>query len=271
MSERRVVIAASRHELADLVADKFVVRAAKSIRRTGRFRVVLTGGTIGIEVLHAIALHPRAKELDWSAVSIWWGDERFVPAGHPDRNDVQATAVFLGRLGFVDGNIHRFPAADGLDAETAAGVYRELLRGQAEDNQEWPEFDLAFAGMGPDGHVLSVFPGSDQARSAVPDVLAVRNSPKPPPERLTMTIPLLNRATRVWMVVAGSDKAAGLALALADASTIEVPAAGVRGRQSTKIFIDQELAARLPEDLIASRQFWSAEDERADYVPIALR
>lgn len=271
MSDKRVVIAPSRGELAGLVADKFLVRAAKSIRRTGQFRVILTGGTVGIETLAAIAQHPKAADLDWSKVQLWWGDERFVPAGHPDRNDQQAEKVFLSRLPLEEAHIHRFPAADGLDVETAAGVYRELLRSQAAEGEQWPVFDLAFAGMGPDAHVLSVFPGSDQARATVPDVLAVTDSPKPPAQRLTMTIPLVNRSARVWMVVAGSDKAAALALALADASTSEVPAAGLRGTQSTKMFIDQELADVLPEELISSGQFWSADDERADYVPKALR
>jgi 6-phosphogluconolactonase len=267
MSSRRVVIAANRQELTTLVADKFIVRALKTLERSGRFSVVLTGGSVGVETLADIARHPKSAEVDWSSVFVYWGDERFVPAGHSDRNDQQAADVFLGPLGIPEGNLFRFPAPDGLDVYEAATHFQQRL---APDGS-WPEFDLAFAGMGPDGHVLSVFPGRDEALAAEPGILPVTDSPKPPPQRLTMTIPLLNRATRVWMVVAGADKAAAMGLALADMNTVEVPAAGLRGAQSTKIFIDQELASALPQELLATDQFWTAADERADYVPKALR
>lgn len=271
MSEKRVVIAPSRGELAALVADKFLVRAAKAIRRTGKFCVVLTGGTVGIETLAEIAKHPSAKELDWSKVSLWWGDERFVPRGDKDRNDQQAAEVFLDLLPLNPDNIHRFPTSDSSTLEEGADAYAAELKAAAVEGQEWPTFDLAFAGMGPDGHVLSVFPGSDQAMSKEIGVSAVRSSPKPPPERLTMSLELFNRAERVWIVCAGTDKAAAMGLALANAATHEVPAAGVHGTKSTKIFIDQDLAQLLPAELVVTDQFWSADDERAGYVPKALR
>lgn len=267
MSERRVVIAASRQDLTTLVADKFIVRALKTLRRKGQFSVVLTGGSVGIETLADIALHPKASEVDWSSVSVYWGDERFVPAGHSDRNDQQAAEVFLEPLGIPESRIFRFPAADGLDLSEAAAEFQHRIAPEGS----WPEFDLAFAGMGPDGHVLSVFPGRDEARTSEAAILPVTDSPKPPPLRLTMTIPLVNRAARVWMVVAGADKAAAMGLALADMNPAEVPAAGLRGSHSTKIFIDQELAQALPAELLGTDQFWTADDERADYVPKALR
>lgn len=267
MNSRRVVIADNRQDLTTLVADKFVVRALKTLKRTGRFNVVLTGGSVGIETLADIALHPKAAEVDWASVFVYWGDERFVPAGHSDRNDQQAADVFLGPLGIPESNLFRFPASDGVDVHEAAIRFQQQIAPEGS----WPEFDLAFAGMGPDGHVLSVFPGRDEARATEPGILPVTDSPKPPPERLTMTIPLLNRATRVWMVVAGADKAAAMGLALADMNPAEVPAAGLHGTQSTKIFIDQELANALPQELLGTDQFWTADDERADYVPKALR
>jgi 6-phosphogluconolactonase len=262
-----VVIAANRQELTTLVADKFIVRALKTLKRSGRFSVVLTGGSVGIETLADIALHPKSSEVDWSSVFVYWGDERFVPAGHSDRNDQQAAEVFVEPLGIPEANVFRFPASDGLDVYEAAAQFQHRL---APDGS-WPAFDLAFAGMGPDGHVLSVFPGRDEALATEPGILPVIDSPKPPPQRLTMTIPLVNRATRIWMVVAGADKAAALGLALADMNTVEVPAAGLRGAQSTKIFIDQELAGALPRELLGAEQFWTADDERADYGPKAFR
>ena len=267
MNNRRVVIASSRQDVTTLVADKFIVRALTTLRCQDTFTVVLTGGSVGIETLAAITSHPKASEVNWSAVHFYWGDERFVPAAHADRNDLQAQEVFLEPLGIPEENIHRFPNSDEGDVDSAAEDFEHALTAEGK----WPDFDLAFVGMGPDGHVLSVFPGRDEAREGEPGIRAVHDSPKPPPERLTMTLPLLNRASRVWMVVAGADKAAAMGLALADASVPEVPAAGVRGTHSTKIFIDNELAMALPSELLGTDQFWTADDERADYVPKALR
>lgn len=248
-----------------------MVRAAKTLARNGALRVVLTGGGLGIEVLHAIAAHPRRDELDWKNVTFFWGDERFVPRGHEDRNDRAAREALLDIVKVPEAQIVSFPASDEVDSvTTAASLARDTLLRYGSDDQ-WPTFDIAFAGMGPDGHVLSVFPGSDAARVDSPDVLAVSDSPKPPPERLTMSLALLNRSARVWIVAAGADKAAGLGLALAGASVVEVPASGLSGGHSTKIFTDAELAGLLPEELVRREQFWSADDERADYVPQALR
>lgn len=271
MSDKRVVIAPSRAELAALVADKFVVRIGKLLRRKGHASVVLTGGSVGIEVLAAIADHAASAQLDWSQVDLWWGDERFVPEGSAERNDGQADEVFISKLAFDPARVNRVTYSDSSSLDEAAADYGRKLRAAAPEGEQWPIFDIAFAGMGPDGHVLSVFPGSDQARSTEVGVSPVRNSPKPPPERVTMLLALLNRADRVWMVVAGADKAAALGLMLAEAATFEVPAAGLKGRHSTKVFIDSELAELIPAELVTRQQFWSASDERADYVPHALR
>ena len=271
MENRRVVVAADAQELADLVADKFLVRARKCIRRQGLFRVILAGGSIAQRVVDSIARHPAAAQLDWTCVDVWWGDERFVDYDSEERNDLLAITA-LAKLGVSPEHIHRVPSPrEATDVHQAAMHYAEHLRSIAAPGQEWPEFDLALVGMGPDAHVLSVFPGSAQASLSVPDVVGVLDSPKPPAQRVTLTIPLLNRAQRVWLVVSGQEKAAGLALALADAQTREVPAAGIRGVQSTKIFTDSALAELLPPELMAKERFWSAEDERADYVPRALR
>ena len=272
MTDKRVVVAGSRAELADLVADKFVVRVRKLVRRQGAASIVLTGGTIAQEVYRAIAVHPGRDTVDWSTVDFWWGDERFVPAGDAERNDYQAEQALLDTLSVPAERIHRIPSAtDGVSVEEGASTYADLLHARAGDGEEWPYFDLAFVGMGPDAHVLSVFPGSTQALSTTPAVVAVTDSPKPPPRRITLTIPLVNRSRRVWMVVAGADKAAALGLALANAQVAEVPASAVSGTQSTKVFIDTELADALPKEFVTRQKFWSAADERADYVPNALR
>jgi 6-phosphogluconolactonase len=272
VTEKRAVVAGSRAELAELVADKFVVRVRKCVKRQGVAHVVLTGGSVASDVHRAIAAHPDRSSVDWSAVHFWWGDERFLPDGDGERNEKQATDDVLEPLGVPRENIHRMPALHtGLTLDAAADHYLAELARCATSGADFPDFDIAFAGVGPDGHVLSVFPGLPQAHLDRETVVGVTDSPKPPPERITMSIPLLNRAKRVWLVASGADKAPAIGLALAGAHVSEVPAAGLSGTQSTKVFIDAELAADVPDELVERQRFWSADDERADYVPNALR
>lgn len=272
MTEKRVVVAQSAQELAGLVAEKFIIRVRKTVRRESVAHVVLTGGTIAREVHRAVAHHPDRDSVDWAGVHFWWGDDRFVPGGHSDRNEQQATDDMLVALPLNGENIHRVASSDsGVSLEQAASAYAAELSRWAAPGERCPVFTLAFVGVGPDGHVLSVFPGTPVASMAEQAVVGVDNCPKPPPERVTMNVPLLNEAKRVWVVAAGSDKAAAIGLALAGAQVHEVPAAGVRGSHSTKVFIDAALAAGVPNELVERQRFWSADDERADYIPNSLR
>jgi 6-phosphogluconolactonase len=272
VTEKRAVVAGSRAELAELVADKFVVRVRKCVKRHGIAHVVLTGGSVARDVHRAIATHPDRASVDWSAVHFWWGDERYLPDGDPERNERQATEDMLEPLGVSPTTLHRMPARrSAVNLERAAEQYQAEMAAHAAEGESWPEFDIAFAGVGPDGHVLSVFPGVTQVGMDTEAVVGVEDSPKPPPQRITMTIPLLNRAKRVWLVASGADKAPAIGLALAGAHVSEVPAAGLSGTHSTKVFIDAELAAGVPEELVERQRFWSADDERADYIPNALR
>lgn len=249
MADKQLVVTPDREALVTRVADRFIDYATEVLAEESQFRVVLTGGTVGIDTLQAIANHPKAGSVDWSRVRLWWGDERFVPADNPDRNDHQAQEVFLSRLPIPEGNIYRFPTADHGDVDEAARSYGQLMRSQADPGEEWPTFHVAFAGMGPDAHVLSVFPGSAQARVDVPDILAVSDSPKPPPQRLTMTIALLNLSRKVWIVAAGAEKSTALTLALSpETTTWDAPVAGLHGRDSTEIFVDRELADAIAAD-----------------------
>ncbi len=272
MTQKRAVVAGSRAELAELVADKFVVRVRKCVKRRGVAHVVLTGGSVARDVHRAVAAHPDQADVDWSAVHFWWGDERYLSEGDPERNEKQATDDMLVSLGVPSRCIHPMPAyRPGVSTEAAAEHYAAELASHAGEGTSYPEIDIAFAGVGPDGHVLSVFPGYPQTTLEYETVVGVDNSPKPPPQRITMSIPLLNRSTRVWMVASGADKAPAIGLALAGALVSEVPAAGLSGMHSTKVFIDAELAADVPGELVERQRFWSADDERADYIPNALR
>jgi 6-phosphogluconolactonase len=109
-------------------------------------------------------------------------------------------------------------------------------------------FDICLLGMGPDGHVASLFP-EHPSSYAEGEVIAVRASPKPPPERLSLTLPVINRSREVWFLVSGSDKAAAAKMALMGAGPVQVPAAGVAGAERTLWLMDSDAASELPRDL----------------------
>lgn len=253
---RIVLVHENRPALSAAVAEKFYNVVGDILAAKARAHVVFTGGSVGGEVLAAIAASPHRDQLDWNRVEIWWGDERWLPAGDPERNDSLAEKSLLNQLvssGVLDpARIHRFNASDGdASLEEAAAHYAgELANFSAEDGVA-PDFDLVFLGVGPDGHIASLFPGRDGIRVDEPGVIAVRDSPKPPPERLSLTLPMINRADRIWLCLAGADKAAALGLALAGARAVDVPAAGVTGRLKTVFFIDAEAAVEMPPELLA--------------------
>ncbi|MBB5843146.1 6-phosphogluconolactonase [Conyzicola lurida] len=227
----------------------------------GEATVVLTGGTMGSAVLSEINNSPARDTLDWSRVHFWWGDERWLPRGDAERNETQAREALLDHLGLDGSTIHAFPASDeGIDLDAAAEVYALELAAHAHEGATLPRFDITFLGVGPDGHVASLFPEQPGIRETEATVIAVRNAPKPPPERLSLTLPVINSSTRIWMVLAGADKASALGLSLAGASINEVPAAGVEGRRSTLYYVDREATAEVPENLTATEIFWTAAD-----------
>lgn len=250
-SEKRVVIAATPSELAEVVAKRLLSRLSKRTAAGKTAHVSLTGGSMGIAVLAAAGRHERAGSVDWSRVHVWWSDERFVPHGHADRNDAGADAALLRTCGIPAENIHRMPASDdGEDLDAAAVTYAAELAAFGQEGEPWPSFDVCLLGVGPDGHIASLFPDRGEIQVTDAAVLPVRDSPKPPAERLTLTRPVINAAKRVWMVLTGTDKASALGLALAGASYQSVPVAGAKGRRSTIFFVDEAAAGDVPEHLI---------------------
>lgn len=265
-TDRRVIVLPDKTALAAEVADRFVATTIRLVDERETVHVVLTGGSVGIAVLAAIGDHDRRDAVDWARVHLWWGDERWVPAGDPERNEGQARAALLDRIAIPAENIHTMPASDsGMSLDEAAAHYREEL--QREGRGTFPSFAITFLGVGPDGHVASLFPERPGPNVAEADVIAVRDSPKPPPERLSLTLPLLNSSERVWLVLAGADKAAALGLALAGASTADVPVAGVFGRHRTVVFIDEAASAEVPESLIAPTEYWTGAMDQPDWRP----
>lgn len=261
-NERRVIVHPDKETLAASVAARFITKIVDLIDEFDEANVVLTGGTMGIAVLAAVNASPARDSVDWSRVNVWWGDERWLPAGDPERNETQARAALLDHVPLDPARVHPMASSDaGLDLDEAATAYANELAAHAPRDGRQPHLDITFLGMGPDGHIASLFPERSGVRETVATVVPVRNSPKPPPERLSLTLPVINSSARVWLVVAGVDKASALGLTLAGASINEVPAAGVEGRRRTLFFVDAEAAAEVPETLIDPGQYWTREDD----------
>ncbi|WOF21746.1 6-phosphogluconolactonase [Microbacterium betulae] len=251
-ADTRVVVQPDKAALGENVANRFVGLLAQLTQQSRPVHVSLTGGSMGVAVLGATAGHAWRDNIDWSLVHFWWSDERFVPRADPERNAGQARTALLAQLDVPAENVHE-PAAsdDGVTLDAAAAAYAaELARFAQSDDRPYPAFDVCFLGVGPDGHVASLFPDRGEVLVTDGTVLAVRDSPKPPPERVTFTRPVINGSARVWMVLAGADKASALGLVMAGASYSSVPAAGAYGTEQTLVFTDAAAAAEVPEDLI---------------------
>ncbi len=239
MSERSVVVHPSAEVVAQATAARLLVRLLdlQSVRRP--LHVVLTGGTVGIAVLAEIDASPLRDAVDWTGVHLWWGDERFLPTGDPERNETQARAALLDRLPIPAAHVHPMPAADVVtDPETSAARYAATLADLAPDGSAVPAFDVVLLGVGPDGHLASLFPGHPALDVADRSVVGVRDSPKPPAERVTLTFPALAQAAELWFVTAGEGKAPAVARALAGDDLHRTPSAGAQGRERTYWLID---------------------------------
>lgn len=248
---KRVVVEPTPEVLAARVADRFLTRVRARTRNGRIAHIALTGGSMGAAVLRATAENERAAEIDWSLVHFWWGDERYLAHDHADRNAVQSREALLDRIPVPPENVHEVAAADsGLSLDDAAAAYADELARFGTDEHPWPSFAVCFLGVGPDGHIASLFPDRHEVTVTDAAALPVRESPKPPPERVTLTRPVLNSSKRVWLVLTGADKASALGLALAGASYTSVPAAGAKGRKRTVFFVDEAAAAEVSADLI---------------------
>ena len=242
MSTPRIEVHESAPALATAVAGELLARLTDLQAGGGEPQIGLTGGSIADAVHREIARLSPATEVDWSRVAVWWGDERYVAADSPDRNALQAREAFLTAVGADPAKVHEVPStSSAATVSDAAAAYADAIRTHGSG-----AFDVLMLGVGPDGHVASLFPGFPQLD--VDDTIAVpvTGSPKPPPERVSLTFPALNRAHSVWFLVAGDEKAPAVARALADGTDLhDCPAAGVTGTDETIWFLDRAAASQL--------------------------
>ena len=234
MTAPRIEVHDDRDALAAAVAGELLTRLADAQEAGAVPHLALTGGGIADAVHREIARLTTAssveRTVDWARVVVWWGDERFVAPDSSDRNSVAARAGFLDVVGVDAANVHEMPSTTtAADVEAGAAAYADEVHAHGTG-----EFEIVMLGIGPDGHVASLFPGYPQLDVNDRIAVAVTDSPKPPPERISLTFAALNRTRSVWFVVSGGEKAEAVSRALAEGSDLhDVPAAGVAGREET--------------------------------------
>lgn len=235
------VVEADRNRLAAVVAERLVALLALRSAQSDA-HVSLTGGSLGIATLAAVAEHPARDTVEWSRVHLWWSDERFVAREDGDRNALQARKALIDQIAIPSANVHETWASEDGSLDDAARAYADELRQFAEPGAAAPAFDACLLGVGPDAHIASLFPGRDEIHVADATVLPIRSSPKPPPERVTFTLPIINASQRVWLVVAGEDKAEAVARIRAGEDPAAAPASVARGTVETILFADEAAA-----------------------------
>ncbi|OIV38970.1 6-phosphogluconolactonase [Mangrovactinospora gilvigrisea] len=267
MSAPQIVVHRDKSLMAKATAARLVTRIVDAQAARGEASVVLTGGRNGNALLAELAASPARDAVDWSRLDLWWGDERFLPDGDPERNVTQARAELLDAVPLDPRRVHVMGASDGPDGDdvdAAAARYAEELAaaagsGAAEhaarvggEKRLVPAFDVLMLGVGPDTHVASLFPEQPGVYEADRTVVAVRGAPKPPPVRVSFTFPTIRAAQEVWLLAAGADKADAVALALSgSAGEVQAPASGARGVSRTLWLLDAEAAAKLPAGIVS--------------------
>jgi len=233
--------------LVDAAAKRLIDAIGSAVAARGRALIVLTGGGNGIALLRQLGMH--GQRIDWARVHLFWGDERYVPEDDDERNDKQARGALLDHIDIPSSNVHAMPASDGEfggDLAAAALAYEQVLAANAEPGRPVPDFDVHLLGMGPEGHINSLFPDTPAVRETSRMVVAVEDCPKPPPRRITLTLPAVQRSREVWLMVSGAGKADAAAAAIGGADPVSIPAAGGVGLQTTLWLLDEEAAAKLP-------------------------
>lgn len=220
--------------LVDAASQRFV-EVVESVQSNGSdARVVLTGGTAGIRVLEA--LREDSGQIDWQRVHVFFGDERNVPVTHEDSNEGQARAALLDHVDIPADRIHSYRLGE-LDMESSAEFYTGELEKFAPEG-----FDIHLLGMGGEGHINTLFPGTAAVRETEKLVVAEYNSPKPPSERVTLTLPAVARAQRVWLLVSGAEKAEAAGHVARRSDPVDWPAAGAQGQLETVLFVTEDAA-----------------------------
>ncbi|PIN16541.1 6-phosphogluconolactonase - like protein [Handroanthus impetiginosus] len=242
-SEEDVAVALAKYT-ADL--------SEKYIKEKGSFSVVLSGGSL-IDTLRKLVEAPYKDSVDWSKWLIFWVDERVVPLDHEDSNYLLASRGFLSKVPIPSGNVYAINYQK--SPEAVADDYEERLKQLVERKiipvsniSGFPKFDLMLLGMGPDGHVASLFPTRTQRNEKKRWVTFITDSPKPPPPRITFTFPVINSASDIAMVITGAELADATKIVLGgggNPDSVPLPAAEVSAENELTWFLDKDAASKL--------------------------
>jgi 6-phosphogluconolactonase len=253
VSVPEVVVHRDAVVLAEAIAARLVTRLVDAQASQGHAHLVITGGTIGTALLASVRDSTARDAVDWAHLDVWWGDERFVPDGDPDRNEDGARAALLDHVPIPAAQVHPIPGSSAASTpEEAADLYAKALAGglDADSRTGLPAFDVLLLGIGPDAHVASLFPENPAVHETEHTAVAVHGSPKPPPTRVSLTFRAIRSAHEVWIVAAGAEKATAVRLALdSHAGPLQVPASAARGQRRTLFLIDEAAASQLPKGL----------------------
>jgi 6-phosphogluconolactonase len=237
---REFIVLPDADAVAAATADRLIAAGQAAIEDHGRFHLALTGGSTPQIVCPMLVVPPRVLQLDWTKVEFFFGDERAVPARHPDSNYNAARQTLLDYLPRVGpGQVHRM-IGEAADLDAAARAYQALLnRIVPKGESGLPVLDLIWLGMGPDGHTASLFPGTgalnETERWVVPNWV-----PQLDAWRLTLTFPILNAAREVNLVATGEEKA--WAVRAVQAGSEDLPPSGLVDAARTVWLVDQAAA-----------------------------
>jgi 6-phosphogluconolactonase len=232
-----------REQLSRALAKAFVASARERASAGDRFSVALVGGSPP-RLLYELLATEFQDKAPWEHIHFFWSDERYVPHDHADSNVLMVRGALFDKVNVPAENIHA-PPTELDDPEQAAIRYEATIREFSAFKK--PCLDWVLLGLGEDGHFASLFPGSSALEENTRSVIVVRNSPKPPPVRLTMTLPLINQAAHVHFLVSGGGKAYALHSTLEGSTDpSRWPAQGVQPTRGTRTWwLDDEAAGRL--------------------------
>jgi 6-phosphogluconolactonase len=217
-------------ELARRVRARIEAIARRAVDRRGRFAFAIPGGSVAQEFLPALSV----AAIDWGATDVFWTDERWVPADSPDSNFGQARRLLFGAGPAAAARCHRI-RTDGPDTEAAAAAERELIAVAGDRGR----LDLILLGVGEDGHVCSLFPGRAELEETNRFVVPVVDAPKPPPRRISLTLPVLAAADHLWIGAFGATKADAVRGALTDPADPRPLARAVRAGRRVTMWLNQ--------------------------------
>jgi len=243
---RQIIVCLDSHDLSRRAATQFVELANRSVAERGRFTVCLSGGSTPRETYSLLAGEPFCNQAPWSSIHIFWGDERFIPLHDPNNHYRLATGLFLSKVPIPPENIHRMRVDHGNPSQVAFEYETSLKSFFKLSADEFPVFDLIILGMGADGHMASLFPGTP-ALQEMKRVVTENYVPKLSADRLTLTLPTLNRARQIMFLVSGAQKADALKQVLEgrdDGDYLPAQLLNPNGGQ-IKWMIDRDAASRV--------------------------